>query len=391
MHVSRSALFILVGIFCASGAWYAFQKTGGYPEVATFSRHTASFETISEELESIAKKKGAVYAYEVLKRVPLPPGTDLHLLGHVVGNVLYQQKGPAGMTFCTQDFRNACSHSIVVSAFQEKGDAALPEIREACKKAPGGSGAYLMCYHGLGHGILAYADYDLPKTIALCKKTGTAAFHDGEYHQCVGGAIMELMGTGGHAAKKLDEARKRYLTKPLAPCFESFMPREVRSSCLIYLTPQIWSDVGMDRGNPDMALLPQAFRVCKTIPVSETHLRDACFGGFGKEFPGIVNNRDSRNINQLPEEAMVTMSQWCSVAGVRDGERYCIQAILKFLFWGGENDPALSFRFCRVIPDQEQKNDCYSQLAIEIQQYIKGPQQSGLCAQLPSRYRCYER
>ena len=281
MIVSRNALlFLIVLAVCICGTLF-YQKTGGYIEVLTFPRNVSNFEDITKALESIANKKGALYAYEVLRRVPLPQGTDLHLLAHTVGNILYKQQGPAGMQWCTQDFRNACSHAIVVGALLDKGEEALVEIREACKKAPGGNGAYFMCYHGLGHGILAFTKYDLPATIALCKKTGLKENNNQEYSQCVGGAIMELMGTGGHAPDQLDRARTKYLTSPLAPCFASFMPLEVRSSCMVYITPEIWSKVGIERGNPNSALFPKAFKICDSIPASDGHRYPVAVGNGG--------------------------------------------------------------------------------------------------------------
>ena len=113
----------------------------------------------------------------MLKRASVPSGTDMHLLGHVVGDILYAQEGLKGIKTCTHDFRNACSHTIVVGLFSEQGEVALPKIAETCYQAPGGSGAYTMCFHGLGHGVLAYTGYDLTKAAQLCQKTGTTGYN----------------------------------------------------------------------------------------------------------------------------------------------------------------------------------------------------------------------
>ena len=142
-------------------------------EVSDLSGKNLSFEELQKYFKDLADKKGARYAFAVLKVAPLGPNIDLHLLGHTVGDVLYKQEGASGITACNNDFRNACSHSIVVGLFYDKGEKALGPISEACRKAPGGSGAYTMCFHGLGHGILSYTGYDMAKAAEICKKTGT--------------------------------------------------------------------------------------------------------------------------------------------------------------------------------------------------------------------------
>lgn len=168
-----------------------------YKEAGEIGKNVESFNALEKRFQNLAKEKGAKYAFEVLRRAELPPQTDLHLLGHYVGDELYKQEGVDGIRLCTQDFRNACSHSIVIGTLSEFGEGALPRIRDACKEAPGGSGAYTMCFHGLGHGVLAGYGYELEKTVAFCKKTGTEEYNYREYIECFGGAIMELMGGVG--------------------------------------------------------------------------------------------------------------------------------------------------------------------------------------------------
>ena len=81
------------------------------------AKQLSPFQELSSYFQDVAVKKGAGYAYDVLKRVSLPSNIDMHLMGHVVGDILYSQQGLAGMNACTHDFRNACSHTIVVGLF----------------------------------------------------------------------------------------------------------------------------------------------------------------------------------------------------------------------------------------------------------------------------------
>ena len=142
-----TALAFSLGVFLwAIDATYT--RFHPYSEVSQIGQNVRSFKELSDRFVELASKKGAVYAYEILKQANLPQGTDFHLLGHVVGDELYKQKGVGAIADCTQDFRNACSHTIVIGALNEfGGEKALSLIRDACIKAPGGSGAYTMCYH----------------------------------------------------------------------------------------------------------------------------------------------------------------------------------------------------------------------------------------------------
>jgi hypothetical protein len=368
-------------------ALFLYTKEHTYSEAETIAS-AADFKELQERLEALANDKGAVYAYEILKRAPLPPNTDLHLLGHTVGDRLYAQKGISGIADCTQDFRNACSHSIVIGALNEYGgETALDLIRDACKKAPGGSGAYTMCYHGLGHGVLAYYGYSMQETVELCTKTGTSEYRNREATECTGGAIMELSGGGGHDHDLWEKAREKYLEDPVELCLGPLIPDEAKSICLSYITPEIWRDVGIDLGRPDPALFKDAFMRCESIPQDKQHLRDACYGGFGKEFVPLVLARDVRDITRFKETEGAIVEEWCLSAGVADGRAACIAQVVQSLFWGGENDPQTTLNFCSTVKSEFLKVPCYAELSSVIQAYIRTEKRPALCERIPEAYR----
>lgn len=376
-------LLVFVGVSFVRGA-------DEYAEAEVIGQNVADFKELSDRFETLAEDKGAEYAFEVLRRAKLPGNTDLHLLGHVVGDMLYAQQGVDGIALCTQEFRNACSHSIATGALNEYGGApALERIREACKKAPGGAGAYTMCYHGLGHGIFAFFGYDIAPTIDMCALTGTDAYHQQEYYECAGGAVMELMGGGGHDPELWRESRAKYLdpNDPLSPCTDDVIPDDVKQLCLIYLTPRLWELAGIDLGRPDPTLFADAFAFCAALPLSQQEFRDACFGGFGKEFVPLAGGRDIRAVDQLPDSAYAHAIEWCSFAPAEDGRRACIADAVASLFWGGENDPDASFRFCALAEDFEMRGACYARLAHDIGTYVLDDRRDALCARLSDEHR----
>ncbi|MCP6719984.1 MAG: hypothetical protein KJI72_01480 [Patescibacteria group bacterium] len=363
--------------------------TNSYPEIADLKDKQLSFKDLSNYFSDLAEEKDAVYAYEVLKVAPIPPGIDMHLMGHVVGDILYRQQGVRGIGVCTHDFRNACSHSIVVGLLLEGGEGAIPEITEACGEAPGGTGAYSMCFHGLGHGVLAYADYDLEKAIELCKKTGSAESPRREQVECVGGTIMEIIGGGFHNPKLWAEQSKKYLSAddPLHPCSSDFIPDIARPQCYIYLTPHLFKVVGGSLGSPTPEDFEKAFLLCEKIPASDTASRHTCYGGFGKEFIVLAKNRDIRNIDKMTDEELAKVYEWCLLAKNQNGILACVNSAAASLYWGGENDRGIVIKFCGSLTEPNIQASCFANIIGGVSYYINDPTyRRGFCEELPPTY-----
>lgn len=366
---------------------FFLQGSKSKPQSATsidLSNTNLSFTDLSKYFTDLANSKGAKYAFDQLLVAPLPPNTDLHLLGHVVGDVLYKQQGASGIQICTQDFRNACSHAIVVGLFTDKGDAALNEIEKACQKAPGGSGAYIMCYHGLGHGILAYEDYDMAKTIELCKKTGTTQHGNQEYPECVSGAVMEIISGGGHSHELWVKQRPNYLKadNPLYICSKDFMPEEARGRCYDYVTPYLWESMGANIGSPTDADFVKSFHLCDKIP--KDNYRSICYGGFGKEFVGLAQSRDIRRVDQMDANAMKRVINWCNLAPNNQAVIFCLNSALSSIYWGGENDVNASIRFCNSISNPENQKNCFVNLIGQVSSYISDQKyRESFCQNVP--------
>jgi hypothetical protein len=361
---------------------------GDYSEVADLATKTDfDFQDYSTYFRTIAEDKGAPYAYQVLLRAKINDGTDIHLFGHVIGDLLYKQQGVKGIYACTQDFRNACSHSVVIGMLNEHGEGALPEIADTCRKAPGGKGAYTMCFHGLGHGVLAFNDYKFDRAVDMCKKTGTAEYHNREYIECVGGATMEMI-AGVHDPEVWKKEVVNWFkdSDPLFPCTAEFMPPEVQGICLVQLTPHLFTSAGIELGNPDPSKYAKAFSFCNALPKNDGANRSSCYGGFGKEFTVLAQGRDVRDIGKMQEPALKKVSEWCAAAGDTKGEADCNSYALSSLFWGGENTPDASLLYCGLA-SVSWKKECYQELGGSINFYLQGQDSSALCARFPAEYR----
>jgi len=385
--------FLLYGSDTTKKVNFFFDKQA-FPEVEYLqSSAFQSFKDFSKYFSGLAKEKGGAYAFEVLKTAPVPPGIDMHLLAHVVGDILYTQEGLEGIKVCTEDFRNACSHAIVVGLFFEEGEGALSKIAKACYQAPGGSGAYTMCFHGLGHGILAYSGYDLERAVELCKKTGTTEYEYEESSQCVSGAIMETI-SGVHDPELWARQRPKYFRQddPLYPCSADFIPKEARYLCYLYLTPHLFEAAGTNTWTPTA----KAFSFCDKIPMRDAALRDACYGGFGKEFVGFVGGRDIRasSMERIGENQLKEVYEFCLLADNKEGASSCVRGATNSLYWGGENDRSVALKFCTLMQDSWYQQGCFANLMGAVNYYIKDPlYKMEFCEEIPKDYRqeCQEK
>ena len=391
MGKRKAILFFIVVFLLVDGFLLArtFSKTpdnANYSELDELRGNKLSFKELSNYFTALGEDKGAAYAYEVLKRADIRPGIDMHLMGHIVGDILYKQEGAKGIAVCTPDFRNACSHSIVVGMLLEYGEGALPEIAQTCREAPGGAGAYTMCFHGLGHGILAYAGYDLEKAVGLCETTGTEEKNQREYVECVGGTIMEIIGGGFHNPELWEKQSKKYLSAedPLSPCNRDFMPELVRPQCYVYLTPHLFEAAGASLANPTLESFEIAFPFCEKIPASDRASRATCYGGFGKEFVVLARARDIRDVSLMTNEEMKQVYDWCLLARNDRGITQCVSSAAASLYWGGENNPETVIRFCNVVEDSGYRNACFSDTINAVGFYVKDVNyRRSFCEELP--------
>jgi hypothetical protein len=377
------AFCALVAINVALAAVLLAPLAGPYPEVRKLEGNSMNFKELSVYFERLAKDKGAVYAFDVLKRAHIPPNTDIHLVAHGIGDVLFDEKGTLGILDCTDDFRNACSHQIVINTLVREGPDSFPKIADICRQAPGGKNGYSMCFHGLGHGVLAYNGYDLGLAAKMCSMSGPAKGQ--EDIQCVGGAVMEMM-AGVHDPEVWKEQAVKYLTKdPLSPCNTPVIPEHAKHICYIYLTPRLFEAGGQVPGTrPDPEALRKAMSFCDRL--SGDHRR-ACFGGFGKEYAPMAHKKDIRNIDKMTDGQLGTAMYWCTLAGAKEDVSICVVEAVRSLFWAGDVEPDVSIRFCALAEDWGYGKPCVEAFTGSIEANIEDRSyRRDVCERLPSAH-----
>lgn len=185
-----------------------------------------------------------------------------HIVAHIIGELLYETAGMAGLAVCDASFAFGCYHSLFGAAIARNGDAVVADLDRECvtRLGSGNTG----CQHGIGHGILEHLGGErLGEALGLCAKTTTIHPLLG----CTSGVFMEYntpIIIGESAAQTLRPLDRR---QPLAPC-PTLIP-SFRPSCYFELAPW-WKS---------FFVYGEMGHLCATLQSPAE--REACFQGIG--------------------------------------------------------------------------------------------------------------
>jgi len=157
--------------------------------------------------------------------------TDGHHVAHHIGHQVAKSFGPFPETLdlCPKAYNFGCIHGF----FQHSLDAKIsdPEVLtplcQAVEDDPHASiKDKVYCFHGLGHGIMMYYEYDMEKALAYCDALQTGFGRDG----CWQGLFMENM-NGAQKNNWEGEGMGFSTVDPLLPC--SAMEERHQHECFI--------------------------------------------------------------------------------------------------------------------------------------------------------------
>jgi mono/diheme cytochrome c family protein len=173
---------------------------------------------------------------------------------------------------------------------------------------------YYQCDHGLGHGLMLYTAYDLPKALDYCHELQT------EFDQvsCSGGVFMENQSSSfGLRTKWLSKKNLLY------PCNSKLVERRDKLYCYLLVTSHILPNV-----NGDWKKMADWCRR------SERGWADICFQSYGRDVAGNAG-RDPQGMKSL-----------CAQAG--SGEKDCIFGAIRDVMNNNPQDPN-GKAFCEVV------------------------------------------
>jgi mono/diheme cytochrome c family protein len=254
---------------------------------------------------------------------------DCHPIAHKIGaGGLLHFEGDVGKAFA--DGSGTCGSGFYHGLLQwklagAKADEVAGVAASVCNAPEIRANAfiYYQCDHGLGHGLMLYTAYDLPKALDYCHQLKT------EFDQvsCSGGVFMENQSSSfGLRTKWLKT------TNLLYPCNSDLVDRRDKLYCYLLVTSHILPNVNGDwKKTADW---------CRK---SERGWVQYCFQSYGRDVAGNAG-RDPQGMKEL-----------CAQAG--SGEKECIYGAVRDVMNNNAQDPN-GKAFCEVVKP-EFRGYCY--------------------------------
>ncbi|HVS79998.1 MAG TPA: hypothetical protein VHF05_03375 [Candidatus Paceibacterota bacterium] len=196
---------------------------------------------------------------------------DCHTQAHQVGRVAYKIYGASVFKDGDDSCHSGFYHGAMEALIAEKGtDDFTKTVSDLCSNFDTRFGNF-ECLHGVGHGVLAYTDYDLPKALTICQELPT----EFEARSCYGGVYMENVVTGMGVGAKPDHTTSWLNTDPQYPC--DALPDDFNMVDDCYLMQTSWM---LYVSNYDY---PKVIGDCMAAPADHRH---TCFKSFGRDVAG---------------------------------------------------------------------------------------------------------
>jgi plastocyanin len=309
-----------------------------------------------DRLYSYVKKFGTAKTMQHLHNLSSTLGS-CHDPAHRVGRYAFELTANEAFQTCTAECHSGCYHGATELFFKKNGTANLQENLPTICSFSTNSFFSHQCIHGIGHGLMAWANYDLPQALANCDILESATSRE----SCYTGVFMEnVVGTlgegqaSGHATSYLSD-------DPHFPC--SVVEDAYKGSCYFFQTSRM-----MRLFNGDFAKIAAA---CREAPAPfQTH----CFGSMGRDVGGVHRGN--------PAGAIAS----CREAPAGSARQDCLAGAVQNTFWDPSGQAeALDFCAQLTVPAEQQR--CYDTIFERAGQVLPpGPEQDAFCAQAKAAY-----
>lgn len=257
---------------------------------------------------------------------------DCHQEAHLLGRTAYEFYQSAVFQKSRPECHSGFIHGAMEAFLVEKGMADLPaNIDRLCSHLPT-SFSRFECFHGVGHGVLAFQNYDLPQALKICQSLRD----DFQKSSCYGGIFMEnIVVAEGNGARPAHET-KWVSSDPHFPCNAIDVDFEIRSQCYYMQTSRMLNLFGHD--------YPQIVSECLNAPQD---MVGVCFQSLGRDVAG-QSLRAAEKISEV-----------CQLVP-RDYFDRCLTGGLNVIidFWG-ERLTDQAAKLCQLVANQNSKQHCY--------------------------------
>jgi len=283
-------------------------------------------------LYGYVQKFGPKATTQYLNKLSLELG-DCHNTAHRAGRYAYDIYKEEAFKLCSSECHSGCYHGATEAYFKDNGTADLAgNLNLLC-----GSGLNEFfshqCIHGIGHGLMAWTDYDLPEALKNCNLLNqrqdscwTGVFMENIVGGLAQSDIVDKGGDFSHFTKYLND-------DPHYPC--NIVEEKYKWSCYFLQTSRMVQLFG-----PDFKKITQT---CLEVP---DPYQESCFDSMGRDIGGT-----------WPHNARKAIAA-CSFAPKGLERIICLTGAVQDALWDptGQND---ALTFCRLLDRKAEKDACY--------------------------------
>ncbi len=289
-------------------------------------------ESIAKDDERIFSDDDQLYSY--IKKFGVKPTIlhlnsldsklgDCHQTAHHAGRLAFELLGNDVFKDCSIECHSGCYHGAIESFFKEHGTTDIPSTLNVICGENLNEFAGHQCFHGIGHGLTAFFDYEIYNALELCDQLnrGQRSCYSGVFMENIVGSLAE-----GHKTKYLND-------DPQYPC--SAVDDKYKTDCYFFQTARMKE---LLKGN--YTLISQA---CGEAP-AEYQL--FCFESMGRDISG--------DNNENPEKSIAL----CQTAPPGGNRISCLKGAVQDTLWdpSGQDN---AMHFCHLLTDPDEKTMCY--------------------------------
>ncbi len=329
------------------------------PFSAVLAPETDEIMTSDDVMRDYVRTYGLVPTMDAIISAAARTNRDCHLRAHQFGRMSYEELGDEVLKLNLPECHSGYYHGAIEAYFKKNGTADLQaKLPQIC---PNTLNFFFdhQCLHGLGHGLMAWSNYDLPATLEYCNLLPAEGT---DRNSCRTGVFMEnLIGSLNDSpeAKEIGHFTKYVSEDPQYPC--DIVKDEYKSDCYFLQTDRMYalSKTGW-QGVVDG---------CLKAPATSQY---SCFGSMGRTVSG--NNRGQHD---------KTLAA-CLLAPAGQLRDACIDGVAKDTFWDKAGQ-SVGLSFCAMV-SADDKDVCYGALELQASGVLNAQDYQDFCGKVPTEF-----
>lgn len=348
--------------------WHKADKSEGNQ-----SKETTYDENIAKDTETIFTDDAALASY-MKKYGPTGTIAQLHTLeakfgschqpAHRAGHLGYEQMGSGALIEYSPECQSGYYHGVMEAYFAEHGTSNLTDSFTSLCPSNLNNFFEHQCVHGIGHGLMAWSNYELPEALIACDQLPK------RQDSCWTGVFMENLaaqiakGNQSNPVATTDVHLTKYLKDedPLYPC--NGVAEKYQNSCYFLQTSRMLQIFGQD--------FKKVASSCADAPII---YQPSCFGSMGRDVGG---NFPTDNARQTQE---------CNYVTTESNKIQCLNGAVQNSFWDPSGQTQ-AIDFCIKLTNSEEKQSCYNTIFQRATELLTTPTANqSFCAAVEPNYK----